>query len=161
MNAKTRRERRKKNKKRGTSLAFTICVTALCSAIAFSCAYRYAMETFNSKVTDLAEKQEMFTKLYEVDAAIRENYAGAINEEMLREAISVTYVKTIDRDNIVCVPKDDPDLSKYTDYKSFKISDGSYVLIKNSMLNTGLETDKKQQESKKQAQSSTEPSTKK
>ncbi|MBQ9673463.1 MAG: hypothetical protein IJV39_02435 [Ruminococcus sp.] len=141
MDVRTRRERRKR--KKGVSPGVTIAVAALCSAVAFSGAYVYAMHTFNSKVTDLSEKQEMFTKLYEVDAAIRENYAGAIDEETLREALSSTYVKSIDRTNIIYVLQDEYDENKYKDYKGFKISDGSYVLIKKTMLNTGLDTETK------------------
>lgn len=93
------------------------------------------MHTFNSKVTDLNEKQRMFTKLYEVDSAVRENYKGSIDEETLRESLSSTYIKSVDNDNILYVPESDYNEGKYSkDYKSFKISDGSYVLIKKSSL---------------------------
>lgn len=129
----TRPKRRKK--KGGVPLGLTIAIAAICSAIAFSVAYMYAMNTFNSKVTDLSEKQEMFTKLYEVDSAVRENYGGTINENDLHEALASTYVKNIDRDNILYVPENKYDAEKYSkDYKCVKISDGSYVLIKKSAL---------------------------
>lgn len=128
-----RRERRAV--KKGVPLGVTVTIAAICSAIAFSGAYVYAMHTFNSKVTDLNEKQRMFTKLYEVDSAVRENYKGSIDEESLRESLSSTYVKSVDNDNILYVPESDYNEDKYSkDYKSFKISDGSYVLIKKSSL---------------------------
>lgn len=128
-----RRERRPV--KKGVPLGATVTIAAICSAIAFSGAYVYAMHTFNSKVTDLNEKQRMFTKLYEVDSAVRENYKGSIDEETLRESLSSTYVKSVDNDNILYVPESDYNEGKYSkDYKSFKISDGSYVLIKKSSL---------------------------
>lgn len=128
-----RRERRAV--KKGVPLGVTVTIAAICSAIAFSGAYVYAMHTFNSKVTDLNEKQRMFTKLYEVDSAVRENYKGSIDEETLRESLSSTYVKSVDNDNILYVPESDYNEDKYSkDYKSFKISDGSYVLIKKSSL---------------------------
>lgn len=128
-----RRERRPV--KKGVSVGLTVTIAAICSAIAFSGAYVYAMHTFNSKVTDLNEKQRMFTKLYEVDSAVRENYKGSIDEETLRESLSSTYVKSVDNDNILYVPESDYNEGKYSkDYKSFKISDGSYVLIKKSSL---------------------------
>ncbi|MDD6530844.1 MAG: hypothetical protein PUF23_00625, partial [Ruminococcus sp.] len=121
--------------KKGVPLGVTVTIAAICSAIAFSGAYVYAMHTFNSKVTDLNEKQRMFTKLYEVDSAVRENYKGSIDEETLRESLSSTYVKSVDNDNILYVPESDYNEDKYSkDYKSFKISDGSYVLIKKSSL---------------------------
>ena len=128
-----RRERRPV--KKGVPVGLTFTIAAICSAIAFSGAYVYAMHTFNSKVTDLNEKQRMFTKLYEVDSAVRENYKGSIDEETLRESLSSTYVKSVDNDNILYVPESDYNEGKYSkDYKSFKISDGSYVLIKKSSL---------------------------
>ena len=128
-----RRERRPV--KKGVPVGLAVTIAAICSAIAFSGAYIYAMHTFNSKVTDLNEKQRMFTKLYEVDSAVRENYKGSIDEETLRESLSSTYVKSVDNDNILYVPESDYNEGKYSkDYKSFKISDGSYVLIKKSSL---------------------------
>ena len=96
-----RRERRPV--KKGVPLGVTVTIAAICSAIAFSGAYIYAMHTFNSKVTDLNEKQRMFTKLYEVDSAVRENYKGSIDEETLRESLSSTYVKSVDNDNILSI----------------------------------------------------------
>jgi carboxyl-terminal processing protease len=124
-----------RKKKKGVSVGVTIALCAVCAAVAFSIAYIYAMNTFNSKVTDLSEKQAMFTKLYEVDSAIRENYGGDISEEELQEALASTYVKNIDRDNILYVPEKEYDADKYSkEYKSYKISDGSYVLIKKSAL---------------------------
>ena len=128
------RKSRSKGAKKGVPLGITIAVSALCGAVAFSCAYIYAMHTFNSKVTDLAEKQAMFTKLYEVDSAIRENYGGEINEEELRNALASQYVESIDKENIIYVPENKYDSDKYKDYKNCKISDGSYVLIKKSVL---------------------------
>lgn len=131
----TRARRDRKRRKKGISPGITIAIAAICSAIAFSAAYVYAMNTFNSKVTDLSEKQEMFTKIYEVDSAVRENYNGEIDEEKLREALSSTYVKSVDKDNIIYVPENQYDEGKYSsEYKEFKISDGSYVLIKKTSL---------------------------
>ena len=134
MDNKKRRTKRSKGAKKGVPLGITIAVSALCGAVAFSCAYIYAMHTFNSKVTDLAEKQAMFTKLYEVDSAIRENYGGEINEEEIRNALASQYVESIDKENIIYVPENKYDSGKYKNYKNCKISDGSYVLIKKSVL---------------------------
>lgn len=134
MDNRKRRTKRSKGAKKGVPLGITIAVSALCGAVAFSCAYIYAMHTFNSKVTDLAEKQAMFTKLYEVDSAIRESYGGEINEDELRNALASQYVQSIDKENIIYVPENKYDADKFKDYKSCKISDGSYVLIKKSVL---------------------------
>lgn len=127
-----RRERRPVKRVYGRFNCYN-CSNLFCYC--FFGAYVYAMHTFNSKVTDLNEKQRMFTKLYEVDSAVRENYKGSIDEETLRESLSSTYVKSVDNDNILYVPESDYNEGKYSkDYKSFKISDGSYVLIKKSSL---------------------------
>lgn len=133
--------RNRRTHKKGVSIGVTVTVVALCSAIAFSVAYIYAMNTFNSKVTDLSEKQAMFTKLYEVDSAVRENYNGDIDEESLKDALVSAYAKSIDNDNIIYVPESQYDEEKYkSDYKSFKISDGSYIVIKNSSLKNNSTT---------------------
>lgn len=136
-----RNRRNRRSSKKGVPVGVTVTVAAICSAIAFSGAYVYAMHTFNAKVTDLSEKQAMFTKLYEVDSAVRENYNGDIDEEALKDALVSSYVKSIDEDNIIYVPESQYDEEKYAkDYKSFKISDGSYVVIKNSSLKNNSTT---------------------
>ena len=56
-----RRERRPV--KKGVPVGLTVTIAAICSAIAFSGAYVYAMHTFNSKVTDLNEKQIVTIKV--------------------------------------------------------------------------------------------------
>lgn len=137
--AETKRHSRSRNNRKkpkaGVPLGITITIAAVCAAIAFSLAYIYAMKTFNSKVTDLSEKQAMFTKLYEIDSAVRENYNGTIDEEKLKEALSSAYTNGTDKDNILYVSEDKYNPEKYSkDYKAFKISDGSYVLIKKSAL---------------------------
>lgn len=129
-----RNRRKPKHNGKVVPLGITIAVVAVCSAIAFSVAYLVAMNTFNEKVTDLAEKQAMFTKLSQVDSTIRQHYDGEINEEELMNALSSSYAKNVDRDNIIYVPEKDYKEEDYKDYKSFRISDGSYIVIKNSVL---------------------------
>lgn len=129
-----RNRRKPKHNGKVVPLGITIAVVAVCSAIAFSVAYLVAMNTFNEKVTDLAEKQAMFTKLSQVDSTIRQHYDGEINKEELMNALSSSYAKNVDRDNIIYVPEKDYKEEDYKDYKSFRISDGSYIVIKNSVL---------------------------
>lgn len=129
-----RNRRKPKHNGKVVPLGITIAVVAVCSAIAFSVAYLVAMNTFNEKVTDLAEKQAMFTKLSQVDSTIRQHYNGDINDEELMNALSSSYAKNVDRDNIIYVPEKDYKEEDYKDYKSFRISDGSYIVIKNSVL---------------------------
>ena len=131
----SRRRKNRKNHKAGVPLGITITIAAVCAAIAFSVAYIYAMKTFNSKVTDLSEKQAMFTKLYEIDSIVRENYSGTIDEEKLKDSLSSAYTIGTDKENVLYVSEAEYNPDKYSkDYKAFKISDGSYVLIKKSSL---------------------------
>ncbi len=69
-----------------------ITLIAITAAITVSLTYVYAMNSFNSKVADVNERQAMYTKLTEIDQKARHDYIGTINEANLNDAISAGYV---------------------------------------------------------------------
>lgn len=71
-----------------------ICVSAVfvSAALAYSVSYTLAMRKFNKVVSYNYEKQQMYSKLSEVDHAIRQEYFGDINEDDLINNICNGYI---------------------------------------------------------------------
>ncbi len=69
-----------------------IALIAITAAITVSLTYVYAMNSFNSKVADVNERQAMYTKLSEIDQKARQDYIGTINESTLNDGICTGYV---------------------------------------------------------------------
>lgn len=74
------------------SLGVMISFMAITCAITFSLTYRYAMNLFNQRVQNVAERQGIYEKLNEVDQKIRENYLGIIDETKLMDSVITGYV---------------------------------------------------------------------
>lgn len=53
------------------------------------------MNLFNVKMTDITEREKMYSSLSEVDLYVRENYYGTIDEKALQEAIAQGYMSGI------------------------------------------------------------------
>lgn len=58
-------------------VAVTVCVTML-----------VAMRRFNAQVNELSNRQAMYTYISDADNAVRQNYYGVIDEEVLRHAMA-------------------------------------------------------------------------
>ena len=69
-----------------------IALIAITAAVTVSLTYVYAMNSFNSKVADVNERQAMYTKLSEMDQKARQDYIGTINEAALNDGISAGYL---------------------------------------------------------------------
>ena len=82
------------NKK--VSLGITIAVCLLAAAIAFSAAFMISRSIFNSKLKDLSQKQDMFSRLSDIDSFVREHYDGKIDEEKLNVALRQAYSEALD-----------------------------------------------------------------
>lgn len=74
------------------SLGAAVSLAAIASAITVSLTYVYAMNSFNSKVSDVNARQAMYAKLSEIDQKARQDYVGTINEPALTDAICAGYV---------------------------------------------------------------------
>ena len=67
-------------------------MAAAAAAVTVSLTYVYAMNSFNSKVADVNERQAMYAKLSEIDQKARQEYVGEIDEQALTDAICAGYV---------------------------------------------------------------------
>lgn len=77
---------------RKISLGAAVSAAAIASAVTVSLTYSYAMNSFNSKVADINERQAMYTKLSEIDQKARQDYIGKINETALTDGICAGYL---------------------------------------------------------------------
>lgn len=117
----------------GTALAFIF----ISSSIAYSISYVIAMKRFNSIMSYNNEKQQMYSKLSEVDSLIRQDYIGEIDELNLLSGICRGYIEGLEDDSCRFFTKDE-----YKQYISKKSSEESvtwkmiyddigYIKIKN------------------------------
>lgn len=74
------------------SLGAAVSIAAVTAAVTVSLTYVYAMDSFNSKVADINERQAMYQKLSEIDQKARQDYIGTIDEAALTDGICAGYV---------------------------------------------------------------------
>lgn len=77
------------------SLGTAITIIAIVAAITFSVTMVFSMKTFNSKVSNLREREELYSKLAEIDGLIRDNYIGDVDQDALLDSIANGYIAGI------------------------------------------------------------------
>ena len=65
---------------------------AIAAAATFIITMYYALNIFNGKVANVAEREELYSKLSEIDKIVRNNYLGDIDEEALMDSIADGYM---------------------------------------------------------------------
>ena len=80
------------NKK--VSLGAAVCFTGIVAAITFVITMIFSMGWFNSKVSRVKEREQLYSKVAEIDAIVRENFvdAATIDKEKLFDALSAGYM---------------------------------------------------------------------
>lgn len=83
------------NKKISLGAAITFMIVV--AGITFCITMMVALNHFNDMVLNVKEREEMYKKISNIDAEVRQNYAGAsqIDEEYLSDMISVGYIRGI------------------------------------------------------------------
>lgn len=116
------------NKKVSLGICIAACLVA--AAIAFSAAFMISRSIFNSKLKDLSQKQDMFTKLSDIDSFVRQHYKGNIDEEKLHEAFKEAYSEALDY-GVIFMTAQEYKGSAYEEAGcSFQVlSDGTYMVI--------------------------------
>jgi carboxyl-terminal processing protease len=77
------------------SLGATIMLMAMTAAVAITITIVIVMRILNSDITDFSQRAAMFKKLSNVDATVRDNYIGKINDATLNDEIIQGYMKGI------------------------------------------------------------------
>ena len=78
------------------SIGITISLMAVTAAVTFVLTNNYSLNLFNSKVQSVSEREEIYTKLSELDSFARTKFYKDIDEEHLMEAIARGYVNGLD-----------------------------------------------------------------
>lgn len=79
------------NKK--VSLGLTLSLIFISVALAVTITMSVSMLTYNNLIKDVSDRAGMYSGLSEIDDAIRENYYGEINENLLNSMISKGYAE--------------------------------------------------------------------
>lgn len=117
--------------KKKISLPIVIAIALVVAAIAFSVAYMISTSTMNAKLTDLSQKQALFSTLSDVDSYVREKYTGEIDEQKLTHELCEAYANSIGG-SVIYVDSEDAEESEYTaenGYTVMKLSDGSLIVV--------------------------------
>ncbi|MBE6793592.1 MAG: hypothetical protein E7532_01455 [Ruminococcaceae bacterium] len=116
------------NKK--VSLGIVVAACLLAAAIAFSAAFLISRSIFNSKLKDLSQKQEMFSRLSDIDNFVRQHYDGVIDEGKLHDAMKKAYSEALSGD-VIFMTADEFKGSVYElEGCSFQLlSDGTYMVM--------------------------------
>ncbi len=75
------------------SLPIVITIAFIAAAIAFSLAYVIATASMNAKLTDLGQKQALFSTLSDVDSYVREKSYHNIDREKLSRELCRGYAQ--------------------------------------------------------------------
>lgn len=76
----------------GTSI--TLIIIAI--AVTFTLTTVFALRNFNTKVSSITERENMYAKFTEIDEYVRQNHSGSIDETELMDAVAGGYLSGID-----------------------------------------------------------------
>ncbi len=115
---------------RKVSLGITIAACLVAAAIAFSAAFMISRSIFNSKLKDLSQKQDMFTKLSDIDSFVRQHYNGNIDEKRLHDAMKKAYSEALDNEVLFMTAEEYKESAYEEAGCSFQVlSDGTYMVM--------------------------------
>lgn len=77
-------------------LGIAIGLMALAAAVTFIITYNFSLDTFNSKVRSVSERESIYAQLSEMDKYVRSNFWGSIDENLLTNSIMTGYVTGLD-----------------------------------------------------------------
>lgn len=73
------------------SLGLALSLVAIASAVTFILTSFFTLQSFNKKIVDVNEKAKKYSSLQSLDAYVRDNYYGEINEAELNDGILKGY----------------------------------------------------------------------
>lgn len=77
-------------------LGIAIGLMALAAAVTFIITYNFSLDTFNSKVRSVSERESIYAQLSEMDKYVRSNFWGTIDEDLLTNSIMTGYITGLD-----------------------------------------------------------------
>ncbi len=77
------------------SLGVALALMLVTAALTFSITMVYSQTQFNQRVSNIKEREAMYSKIAEVDNLIRQNYIGAVDEQKLQDSIAAAFVEGV------------------------------------------------------------------
>lgn len=109
------------------SIGATFALAFATGAITYSLGYNIAMNRFNSVVSYNQEKQQMYSKLSEVDHAIRQEYIGEFDEQSIMTGVCSGYIDGIKDESCQYYTKDE--YKKYSANRPYDENALSYDIL--------------------------------
>lgn len=97
------------------SLGLALSIAMIMTAIAVSATYTFAMNSFNSRMSSVIERQDMYDDLSELDAQARLSLLYDIDEQELSNALMSGYISGLGDKNAAYLTKEE-----YADYVSHR-----------------------------------------
>lgn len=88
------------------SLGVAVSLVAIGCAITFVLTWTVSLNIYNSKISGVQEREEIYTKIKEIDSIVRTNYIGTIDDEALIQSILSGYVSGISDKYTTYIPAD-------------------------------------------------------
>ena len=116
--------------KKKISLPIVIAIVLLVSALVFTIAYRTAIKNMNEKLTDLNEKQQMYSNLAAVDDFVRENSFYDADEGRVSHELCAGLVEAYNGSVLFLTAEEFRD-SVYTgnEYIKMTVADGNVIVV--------------------------------
>ncbi len=73
-------------------LGITVGLMAVTALVTFVCTHQYTLDRVNAKLSNINEKQQLYTRLSEVDAYARSAYIGSPDENIVSSSLVKGYV---------------------------------------------------------------------
>lgn len=81
--------------KKRIPIATVLALVFMAIALSVSATMIFAMNRFSTTVSDVSARQALFDYLTNVDKSVRQNYAGTVDEELLKENLASAYIQSI------------------------------------------------------------------
>ncbi len=81
--------------KKKISIGATIALMAVVATITFSVTMIFSRNQFDTMMQDIKSREAVYTKLAEVDAKVRNNYIGEVDQTALMDGITAGYMRGI------------------------------------------------------------------
>ena len=81
---------------RKISLGAAVSIAAIVAAFAVVITYTAAIRIFDSRMSSVTERQNMYQVLSEIDITVRQHFDGDISENYLQRQLSQGYILGLD-----------------------------------------------------------------
>lgn len=81
------------------SLGMAISLMAIAVTIAITLTYTIAINTFESRMSSITDRQATYDLITEIDGKVRQEYSGRISESALRQGVAAGYISGLRNDS--------------------------------------------------------------